>query len=82
MSMLLVKLTNKHGRGEKPGCRMSPMVSRRLASFASVALALQPRDAATAWCGSPYPPFAYSLPWFEFPLTEGVEMRVVGVSVV
>eukprot|EP00966_Prymnesium_polylepis_P044342 1027676-Prymnesium_polylepis.1 len=53
----------------------------RLAAAAVAArwLAASP---AVAWCGEPYPPFAYTLPWFEFdagaPPEGQVLMRVVG----
>ncbi len=36
-------------------------------------------SAAHAWCGDPYPPYAYSLPWYEFK-AGAVPMRVVGDS--
>jgi hypothetical protein len=32
---------------------------------------------ALAWCGNPFPPFAYSLPWFEFEASS-YEVRIVG----
>ena len=36
---------------------------------------------AAAWCGDPYPPYAYTLPWFEFDAGSKelpVAMRIVG----
>ena len=30
-----------------------------------------------AWCGDPFPPYAYSLPWFEFDVAK-LPVRVVG----
>ena len=40
---------------------------------------LLPRHAAIAWCGEPFPPYAYSLPWFEFDAgTSKLPLRVVG----
>ena len=40
---------------------------------------LLPRDAAFAWCGDPFPPYAYSLPWFEFDAgLSKLPLRVVG----
>eukprot|EP00962_Isochrysis_galbana_P016323 scaffold4662_cov79-Isochrysis_galbana.AAC.2 len=32
---------------------------------------------ASAWCGNAFPPFAYSLPWFEFE-TASCDVRIVG----
>ena len=55
------------------------LVGRRaVAAFATAALVSRPAP-APAWCGAPYPPYAYSLPWFEFAAGE-VSMRVVGDS--
>ena len=56
-------------------------LGRRLALTASLACWLRPslRDSAHAWCGEPYPPFAYSLPWFELPNKIGGDtLRIVG----
>lgn len=56
------------------------MLARRaLVASLTSALLLRPRDAAQAWCGAPYPPYAYQLPWFEFQVA-GADMRVVGDS--
>ena len=43
----------------------------------SLSSLLPPRQAA-AWCGDPFPPYAYSLPWFEFQTTSKLPLRVVG----
>ena len=39
-----------------------------------------PTSPAQAWCGETFPPYAYSLPWFEFSAKGGAGpmMRVVG----
>ena len=50
---------------------------RRVAIAASLASALMQPRIAQAWCGAPYPPYAYSLPWFQFG-ADGADVRVVG----
>ena len=50
---------------------------RRVAIAASLASALMQPRIAHAWCGAPYPPYAYSLPWFQFG-ADGADVRVVG----
>ena len=49
----------------------------RRAVFAAVALSSRPFP-APAWCGAAFPPYAYSLPWFEFSAEKITPMRVVG----
>lgn len=39
---------------------------------------LLPHHPAAAWCGDPFPPYAYSLPWFEFETRSKLPLRVVG----
>ena len=59
---------------------MRPTSSRAalLRGLACCAPSLLPRD-AVAWCGDPFPPYAYSLPWFEFDAGPGkLPLRVVG----
>lgn len=53
------------------------VLPRRAAVAAALIAAAQWREPARAWCGDAYPPYAYSLPWFEFPVAGGT-MRVVG----
>lgn len=63
-------------------------LTRRFATSAMIAAAstmVRPLlPPALAWCGAPFPPYAYSLPWYEFPVGEGnaAAMRVVGDAVV
>ena len=57
------------------------LATSRRAALALASLlpaAVNPRP-SLAWCGAPFPPYAYQLPWFEFPVAEEqVQMRVVG----
>lgn len=55
--------------------RVTRATAARLAALACSPL-LPP--ASHGWCGDPFPPFAYSLPWFEFAVSGGADMRVVG----
>ncbi|KAL1510969.1 hypothetical protein AB1Y20_005794 [Prymnesium parvum] len=61
------------------------IASRRLVSnLAAACLAcrwLGSPPPSVAWCGEPYPPYAYTLPWFEFNAgtpSLPISMRVVG----
>lgn len=51
----------------------------RLVSALPLAAAEQ---SAHAWCGEPFPPFAYSLPWFEFDVASNgcakLPVRIIG----
>jgi len=51
-------------------------LARRAALRLATAGAAFP-SGASAWCGNPFPPFAYSLPWFEFDAS-GCEIRIIG----
>jgi pimeloyl-ACP methyl ester carboxylesterase len=55
------------------------LTRRTLAHLAIVAVT-SPNAPARAWCGAPFPPFAYQLPWFEFKTgtDKNVALRVVG----
>ena len=54
------------------------MISRRIVTSAMLAAStMLPPSPASGWCGAPFPPYAYSLPWFEFP-ADGAAVRVVG----
>ena len=57
------------------------MISSRAALLRGLACcvpSLLPRD-AIAWCGDPFPPYAYSLPWFEFDAGPSkLPLRIVG----
>lgn len=66
-----------------------PSLSRRLVTTAALAASTVPRPSvapAFAWCGAPFPPYAYSLPWYEFGVPVGANnaaaMRVVGDAAV
>ena len=50
---------------------------RDAAAMVAAALLTSPPLRTPAWCGAPFPPYAFSLPWFEFPAS-GTAMRVVG----
>ena len=59
---------------------MRPISSRAalLRGLACCVPSLLPRD-AIAWCGDPFPPYAYSLPWFEFDAgLSKLPLRIVG----
>ena len=59
---------------------MRPISSRAalLRGLACCVPSLLPRD-AIAWCGDPFPPYAYSLPWFEFDAGPSkLPLRIVG----
>ena len=58
---------------------MRAQIGRRaIAAIAtSTALAGRPLP-APAWCGAAFPPYAYSLPWFEFSAEKITPVRVVG----
>jgi len=60
--------------------RMRAAAGRRLALHLAAAWCTwrtAPVEPSAAWCGAPYPPFAYSLPWYEFPVGSAA-VRVVG----
>lgn len=63
---------------------MQLIVGRRLCALALSSCAVfgpSQLSPASAWCGAPFPPYAYSMPWFEFPVADGAaNMRVVGDS--
>ena len=45
--------------------------------LATAALVSVPTHPAIAWCGKPYPPYAYQLPWFEFQ-AGSTPVRIIG----
>jgi len=63
----------------RPALAATPAMSGRRQTLAAAAAAAAAANTASAraWCGDPYPPFAYSLPWFEFD-SSGCAVRVVG----
>ena len=54
--------------------RTSRAAALRLATAALVSV---PKHPAIAWCGKPYPPYAYQLPWFEFQ-AGSTPVRIIG----
>ena len=54
--------------------RTSRAAALRLATAALVSVPTHP---AIAWCGKPYPPYAYQLPWFEFQ-AGSTPVRIIG----
>ena len=57
-------------------------VSRRSAIHLASATPLAPLASADAWCGEPFPPFAYSLPWYELDVGDGVSRPKLPVRIV
>ena len=65
-----------------PQSSLTATSRRSLCHLAAVAIASRSVP-AHSWCGEPFPPYAYTLPWFEFEaLSEGgatpISMRIVG----
>lgn len=61
-----------------PSIHAGRRAALKLVCAAGCATACAPGGRAVAWCGNPYPAFAYSLPWFEFDSASGCSLRVVG----
>lgn len=56
---------------------LPPALLQRRGALELAAAASSTPLAASAWCGNSFPPFAYSLPWFEFD-SSACSVRIVG----